>query len=112
MNSARHSFEGAAHVPGGCQLFRRERPADIVLKCSKPSGRSGLDCGDDRANEGVEHEVIRREALGTLSTLSHRRARRLRRSNAAYGEKDYYLGNHPLWEINKSQSVFARCSDH
>lgn len=92
------SFEGQTHVPGGCQLFRR--------KCFEQIGgyipirAGGIDwiavttarMRGWKTRSFREKWFFHHRSLGTAerSPLS---------SSFSYGEKDYYLGGHPLWEM-------------
>jgi glycosyltransferase involved in cell wall biosynthesis len=92
------SFEGHTHVAGGCQLFRR--------KCFEEVGgyipiRAG----------GIDWIAVTTARMRGWKTRSfkekfffhHRSLGTAERSSLAsafsYGEKDYYLGGHPLWVL-------------
>src|SRR5215469_13346076 len=97
-NSETDSLEGQLHVSGQCQLFRRQCFTDI---------------GGYFANEagGIDWIAVTTARMLGWKTRSYREKsffhyRHLgtaERSVAAaafsYGEKDYYLGGHPLWEL-------------
>ena len=97
-NSETDSLEGQLHVSGQCQLFRRQCFTDI---------------GGYFANEagGIDWIAVTTARMMGWKTHSYREKfffhyRHLgtaERSVAAaafsYGEKDYYLGGHPLWEL-------------
>jgi len=97
-NSSRDSHEGERHVAGGCQLFRR---------------RCFNDIGGYRANRkgGIDWIAVTTARMRGWTTRSfgektfhHHRSLGTGESNAwsaffSYGRKDYYLGNHPLWEM-------------
>ena len=97
-DSARDSFEGENHVAGGCQLFRKECFQDIGGYLANPAG--GIDwiavttarMKGWRTRSFPERRFHHYRALGTAE-----------RSNWAasfsYGEKDYYLGGSPLWQL-------------
>jgi glycosyltransferase involved in cell wall biosynthesis len=97
-SSDRDSFEGQTHVPGGCQLFRRECFEQIGGYVPIKAG--GIDwiavttarMQGWRTKSFREKWFFHHRSLGT--------AERSRLASAfSYGEKDYYLGGHPLWEL-------------
>jgi biofilm PGA synthesis N-glycosyltransferase PgaC len=97
-SSATDSFEGMNHVSGQCQLFRRSCFEEI---------------GGYRANEagGIDWMAVTTARMMGWTTRSfreksffHHRAlgtaeRGRFASSFSYGEKDYYLGGHPVWEM-------------
>lgn len=97
-NSIRDSFEGEKHVPGGCQLFRRECFEDIGGYVPNKAG-------------GIDWIAVTTARMRGWQTLSfrgkyfvHHRALGTGGSTRIgalfdYGMKDYYLGGHPLWEM-------------
>jgi glycosyltransferase involved in cell wall biosynthesis len=97
-SSATDSFEGQNHVPGGCQLFRRRCFKEIGGYI--PNRAGGIDwiavttarMMGWKTRSFREKFFFHHRSLGTAerSPLT---------SAFSYGEKDYYLGNHPLWEI-------------
>ena len=97
-DSAKDSFEGENHVAGGCQLFRRQCFEEIGGYIGNPAG--GIDwiavtsarMKGWRTRSFAEKRFNHYRALGTAE----------RGEVAAlfsYGEKDYYLGNSPVWEV-------------
>lgn len=92
------SFEGQMHVPGGCQLFRRECFEHI-------GGYVPIKAG------GIDWIAVTTARMHGWKTRSfrekwffhHRSLGTAERSSLAsifsYGQKDYYLGWHPLWEL-------------
>lgn len=97
-DSAIHSFEGENHVAGGCQLFRRQCLEQIGGYVPNPAG-------------GVDWIAVTTARMKGWSTRSyrekfffhHRSLGTAERSGLSaifsYGEKDYYLGNSPLWQL-------------
>ena len=97
-DSARDSFEGENHVAGGCQLFRRQCFEEVGGYVPNPAG-------------GIDWIAVTTARMKGWRTRSFRekRFRHYRslgtagRSGAAasfsYGEKDYYLGGSPLWQL-------------
>jgi glycosyltransferase involved in cell wall biosynthesis len=97
-DSARDSFEGQNHVAGGCQLFRRQCWEDIGGYV--PNRAGGIDW--------IAVTTARMKGWGTRSFLekrfNHYRSlgtaeRGVLAALYSYGEKDYYLGNSPIWEM-------------
>ena len=97
-DSARDSFEGQNHVAGGCQLFRRQCYEDIGGY--KPNRAGGVDwvavttarMKGWRTRSFAEKRFHHYRPLGTAE-------RGVLASAFSYGEKDYYLGNSPIWQI-------------
>ena len=97
-DTARDSFEGENHVAGGCQLFRRRCFEEIGGYV--PNGIGGIDW--------IAVTTARMKGWKTRS-FSEKRFHHYRslgtagRSGSAakfsYGEKDYYLGGSPLWQL-------------
>ena len=92
------SFEGEAHVAGQCQLFRRACLEEIGGYVAHRAG--GIDwiavttarMRGWRTRSFRERSFFHHRSLGTAE-------RSLLASAFSYGEKDYYLGGHPLWEM-------------
>ncbi len=97
-DSARDSFEGENHVAGGCQLFRRKCFEDVGGYIPNPAG--GIDW--------IAVTTARMKGWRTRS-FPEKRFRHYRTLGTAgrggvaasfsYGEKDYYLGGSPLWQL-------------
>jgi biofilm PGA synthesis N-glycosyltransferase PgaC len=97
-DSTRDSFEGEKHVAGGCQLFRRECFRDVGGYAPNQAG--GIDwiavttarMMGWRTRSFPEKRFHHYRSLGTAG-----------RSGLAaifsYGEKDYYLGGSPVWQL-------------
>jgi glycosyltransferase involved in cell wall biosynthesis len=97
-DSSRDSFEGENHVAGACQLFRRECWNDIGGYLANPGG--GVDW--------IAVTTARTKGWTTRSFADkrihhHRLIGTAGRSQFAalflYGQKDYYLGGSPVWEL-------------
>jgi glycosyltransferase involved in cell wall biosynthesis len=92
------SFEGQNHVAGGCQIFRRQCLEDIGGYIPNKAG--GIDwiavttarMMSWRTRSFREKSFFHHRSLGTAE-------RGRLRSLFSYGEKDYYLGGHPLWQL-------------
>ena len=78
-DSARHSFEGAAHVPGGCQLFRRECLVDIGGYVPNRAGGVDWIAVTTARMKGWSTRSFDEKRLYTID-VRYCRARRLRRS--------------------------------
>ena len=96
-SSGSDSFEGSNHVAGGCQLFRRncfEQIGGYV-----PNRAGGIDwvAVTTARMKGWTTRSFREKYFFHYRSLGTAE-RSLLASAFSYGEKDYYLGNHPLWE--------------
>jgi glycosyltransferase involved in cell wall biosynthesis len=97
-DSARDSFEGENHVAGGCQLFRRRCFEDVGGYTQNPAG--GIDwiavttarMKGWRTRSFPERRFHHYRPLGTAGKSGMA-------ATFSYGEKDYYLGGSPLWEL-------------
>jgi glycosyltransferase involved in cell wall biosynthesis len=97
-DSAQDSFEGENHVAGGCQLFRRRCFQDIGGYIPNPAG--GIDwiavttarMKGWRTRSFPEKRFHHYRTLGTAGRSSVA-------ASFSYGEKDYYLGGSPLWQL-------------
>ena len=99
-SSETDSFEGHKHVSGQCQLFRKKCFAEIGgYVPHREAGRNRLDGCDYRPNDGLDNKIISREVVLPLSASGNRRAQCPRCGMFSYGEKDFYLGGHPIWEL-------------
>jgi glycosyltransferase involved in cell wall biosynthesis len=97
-SSERQSFEGQNHVAGGCQMFRK--------RCFEEIG--GFTPNDAGGVDWIAVTTARMMGWKTKSFrdksfFHHRHLGTAERNVLAalfsYGEKDYYLGGHPLWEL-------------
>ena len=97
-DSARDSFEGENHVAGGCQLFRRQCFEEIGGYI--PNRAGGVDwiavttarMKGWRTRSFPEKRFHHYRALGTAGRSGIA-------ASFSYGEKDYYLGNSPVWQL-------------
>lgn len=97
-SSEKDSFEGQNHVSGQCQLFRRKCFEEIGGY--QPNEAGGIDWMAVTTARMVgwktrsfrERSFFHHRSLGTAE-------RGRIASSFSYGEKDYYLGGHPLWEF-------------
>jgi len=91
------SYEGPTHVSGQCQLFRRRCFQDIGGYFPNKAGGIDWMAVTTARMKGWKTRSFREKwffhhrSLGTAdrSTLAAR---------FAYGERDYYIGGHPIWE--------------
>lgn len=92
------SFEGQNHVAGQCQLFRRRCFEEIGGYVPHRAGGIDWIAVTTARMKGWKTRSFREKAF-----FHHRHLGTAERSKLAssfsYGEKDYYLGNHPLWEL-------------
>ena len=97
-SSGADSFEGQNHVAGGCQLFRRacfEQIGGYI-----PNRAGGIDwiAVTTARMKGWTTRSFREKYFYHYRSLGTAE-RSLLASMFSYGEKDYYLGGHPLWEL-------------
>jgi hypothetical protein len=97
-DSARDSFEGENHVAGGCQLFRRKCFEDVGGYV--PNAAGGIDwiavttarMKGWKTRSFAEKRFHHYRTLGTAGKSNWA-------ASFSYGEKDYYLGGSPLWQL-------------
>jgi glycosyltransferase involved in cell wall biosynthesis len=97
-DSVRDSFEGENHVAGGCQLFRRRCFEEVGGYI--PNAAGGIDwiavttarMKGWRTRSFPEKRFYHYRTLGTAGRSSMA-------ASFSYGEKDYYLGGSPLWQL-------------
>src|SRR5437588_5000576 len=97
-DSARDSFEGENHVAGGCQLFRRQCFQEIGGYV--PNGAGGIDwiavttarMKGWKTRSFPEKRFHHYRTLGTAGRSGPA-------ARFSYGEKDYYLGGSPVWQL-------------
>lgn len=97
-SSARDSFEGQNHVAGGCQLFRRRCFEDIGGYIPNKAGGIDWIAVTTARMKGWKTRSFREKFFFHYRSLGTAE-RSLLESNFSYGEKDYYLGGHPVWEL-------------
>jgi glycosyltransferase involved in cell wall biosynthesis len=96
-SSGTDSFEGENHVAGGCQLFRRECFAEIGGYIPNKAGGIDWIAVTSARMRGWKTRSFRERSFFHHRSLGTAERSKLA-SSFSYGEKDYYLGNHPLWE--------------
>jgi glycosyltransferase involved in cell wall biosynthesis len=97
-SSETDSFEGRTHVAGQCQLFRRQCWEEIGGYIPHRAG--GIDW---MAVITARMKGWKTESFREKSFFHHRQLgtaeRSILSSLFSYGEKDYYMGGHPVWEL-------------
>jgi biofilm PGA synthesis N-glycosyltransferase PgaC len=97
-SSETDSFEGRKHVSGQCQIFRRKCWEDIGGYVAHRAGGIDWMAVTSARMKGWKTESFREKWF-----LHHRHLGTAERgvlaSSFSYGEKDYYLGGHPIWEL-------------
>jgi glycosyltransferase involved in cell wall biosynthesis len=97
-SSERDSFEGQNHVAGGCQLFRRRCYEQIGGYIPNKAGGIDWIAVTTARMMGWKTRSFREKYFFHYRSLGTAE-RSLLASTFSYGEKDYYLGGHPLWEL-------------
>jgi glycosyltransferase involved in cell wall biosynthesis len=92
------SFEGQNHVAGQFQLFRRRCFADIGGYVAHRAGGIDWIAVTTARMKGWKTRSFREKSFFHHRSLGTAERGRLA-SSFSYGEKDYYLGGHPLWEL-------------
>jgi glycosyltransferase involved in cell wall biosynthesis len=97
-DSSKDSFEGENYVAGPCQLFRREcfqeiggyvpnRAGGVDWIAAMTARMKGWKVRSFPERRFHHHRTLGTAERGTLRALF------------SYGEKDYYLGGSPVWEL-------------
>jgi glycosyltransferase involved in cell wall biosynthesis len=97
-DTARDSFEGENHVAGGCQLFRRRCFEEVGGYIPNPGGGVDWIAVTTARMKGWKTRSFpekRFHHYRTLGTAGRSRTA----ASFSYGEKDYYLGGSPLWQL-------------
>jgi glycosyltransferase involved in cell wall biosynthesis len=97
-DSAKDSFEGENYVAGPCQLFRYDCFKDVGGYV--PHAAGGIDwiavmtarMRGWKVRSFPDKRLHHHRSLGTAGRSGFA-------ANFSYGEKDYYLGNSPVWEM-------------
>ena len=97
-SSATDSFEGQNHVAGGCQLFRRQCFEEIGGYVPNKAGGIDWIAVTTARMMGWTTRSFREKSFFHYRSLGTAE-RSLLASTFSYGEKDYYLGGHPVWEF-------------
>ena len=97
-NSETDSFEGRKHVSGQCQLFRRQCWEEIGGYIPHRAGGIDWMAVTTARMMGWKTESFREKSFFHYRHLGTAE-RSVLASSFSYGEKDYYLGGHPIWEL-------------
>ncbi len=97
-SSETDSFEGHKHVSGQCQLFRRQCWEEIGGYIPHRAGGIDWMAVTTARMMGWKTESFREKSFFHYRHLGTAE-RSILSSSFSYGEKDYYLGGHPVWEL-------------
>jgi glycosyltransferase involved in cell wall biosynthesis len=97
-DSARDSFEGQNHVAGGCQLFRRECFEDVGGYVPNEAGGVDWIAVTTARMKGWKTRSFPEKRFHHYRTLGTA-GRSSVAASFSYGEKDYYLGGSPIWQL-------------
>jgi glycosyltransferase involved in cell wall biosynthesis len=97
-DSARDSFEGQNHVPGGCQLFRRKCYEEIGGYVANRAGGVDWMAVTTARMKGWKTRSFSEKRFHHYRPLGTAQRNQIK-ATFSYGEKDYYLGNSPLWQL-------------
>jgi glycosyltransferase involved in cell wall biosynthesis len=97
-DSSKDSFEGENYVAGPCQLFRRECFQDIGGYVPNRAGGVDWIAAMTARMKGWKVRSFSEKRFHHHRTLGTAEQGPLR-ALFSYGEKDYYLGGSPLWEL-------------
>ena len=92
------SFEGENHVAGGCQLFRRECFEEVGGYVPNPAGGIDWIAVTTARMKGWKTRSFAEKRFHHYRTLGTG-GKSGAGASFSYGEKDYYLGNSPIWQI-------------
>lgn len=97
-NSATDSLEGQLYVSGQCQLFRRQCFEEIGGYYANMAGGIDWIAVTTARMIGWKTRSYREKSFHHYRRLGTAE-RNVLAASFSYGEKDYYLGGHPLWEL-------------
>jgi poly-beta-1,6-N-acetyl-D-glucosamine synthase len=97
-SSETDSFEGQKHVSGQCQIFRRKCFEDIGGYFANKAGGIDWIAVTTARMMGWKTQSFREKSFFHYRHLGTAE-RNVAAAMFSYGEKDYYLGGHPLWEL-------------
>jgi poly-beta-1,6-N-acetyl-D-glucosamine synthase len=96
--SDKNSFEGQSHVPGQVQLFRRRCYEEIGgYVAHRAGGIDWMACANARMR-GWKTTSFRERVFFHHRPMGTAERGRIA-SGFSYGEKDYYLGGSPIWQL-------------
>ena len=97
-DSAKDSFEGENHVAGGCQLFRRQCFEEVGGYLANPAGGIDWIAVTTARMKGWKTQSFPEKRFHHYRTLGTA-GRSSLAASFSYGEKDYYLGGSPVWQL-------------
>lgn len=97
-SSATDSFEGQNYVSGQCQMFRRECFEEIGGYFPNKAGGIDLIAVETARMKGWKTRSFREKSFFHYRPLGTAE-RSVLAASFSYGQKDYFLGGHPLWEL-------------
>ena len=97
-DTVRDSFEGENHVAGGCQLFRRQCFEDVGGFIPNPAGGIDWIAVTTARMKGWQTRSFPEKRFHHYRTLGTA-GRSSMAASFSYGEKDYYLGGSPVWQL-------------
>ena len=97
-DSASDSFEGENHVAGGCQLFRRQCFVEVGGYLPNPAGGIDWVAVTTARMKGWKTRSFPEKRFHHYRSLGTAEKKGLH-ALFSYGEKDYYLGGSPVWEL-------------
>jgi glycosyltransferase involved in cell wall biosynthesis len=97
-DTARDSFEGENHVAGGCQLFRRQCFEEVGGYIPNRAGGIDWIAVTTARMKGWKVRSFSEKRFHHYRTLGTAGKGPLR-ALFSYGEKDYFLGGSPMWEL-------------
>jgi glycosyltransferase involved in cell wall biosynthesis len=97
-DSARDSFEGENHVAGGCQLFRYRCFQEIGGYVPNRAGGIDWIAVTTARMKGWKTQSFPEKRFHHYRTLGTA-GRSSAAASFSYGEKDYYLGGSPVWQL-------------
>ena len=97
-DSAKDSFEGENHVAGGCQLFRRQCFEDVGGYVPNRAGGIDWIAVTTARMKGWKTRSFPEKRFHHYRTLGTA-GRSTMAASFSYGEKDYYLGGSPVWQL-------------
>jgi len=97
-DTARDSFEGENHVAGGCQLFRRQCFQEVGGYIPNPAGGIDWIAVTTARMKGWKTRSFPEKRFHHYRTLGSA-DRSSVAASFSYGEKDYYLGGSPVWQL-------------
>jgi biofilm PGA synthesis N-glycosyltransferase PgaC len=97
-DSGKDSFEGHRHVSGQCQLFRRQCWEQIGGYIPHRAGGIDWMAVTTARMMGWKTQSFREKSFVHYRHMGTAE-RSLVASQFSYGEKDYYLGGHPVWQL-------------